>query len=352
MKHKKIVTFILAGSMLSLLTGCKEVNEVLDTVGDQVGNILHSDDSEVLYVKEYSPAGVPPQITYEKVFEKYFHNTTWNYFKGKNDEKVVEFTGYYRRDKKDLKFRMQFLLDEDGEVVQEGKMTVNDIELADVEREYIVKKLFINYADGHGILMEQQEEYDSTEQEEDFSDILQEYEAQQKNTTIAGVQNRTTEQNNWSSNQVQSNIVNNSDAYVEEDREEDEQEDYDTDDSDTDTDEDYDTDDSDTDTDEDYDVEDYDTDDDEEEYILPYSDSCYLSEEDIEGLSAKELRLARNEIYARHGRKFKDKTLQKYFDGKSWYEGEYEPDEFQETWLSLLERKNAAFLLAKEKGKK
>ncbi|MEE0348979.1 MAG: YARHG domain-containing protein [Lachnospiraceae bacterium] len=86
--------------------------------------------------------------------------------------------------------------------------------------------------------------------------------------------------------------------------------------------------------------------------MLPYSDSCYLSEEDIEGLSDKELRLARNEIYARHGRKFKDKTLQKYFDEKSWYEGEYEPDEFQETWLSLLERKNAAFLLAKEKGKK
>lgn len=62
--------------------------------------------------------------------------------------------------------------------------------------------------------------------------------------------------------------------------------------------------------------------------------------------------MARNEIYARHGRKFKDKTLQKYFDEKSWYEGEYEPDEFRETWLSLLERKNAAFLLAKEKGKK
>ena len=339
MKHKKIVTFILAGSMLSLLTGCKEVNEVLDTVGDQVGNILHSDDSEVLYVKEYSPAGVPPQITYEKVFEKYFHNTTWNFFKGKNDEKVVEFTGYYRRDKKDLKFRMQFLLDEDGEVVQEGKMTDNDIELADVEREYIVKKLFINYADGHGILMEQQEEYDSTEQEEDFSEILREYAAQRNDTTASNLQNHTTGQNNWSSNQVQSNTVNNSDAYVEEDREEDEQEDYDTDDSDTDTDEDY-------------DVEDYDTDDDEEEYILQYSDSCYLSEEDIEGLSAKELRLARNEIYARHGRKFKDKTLQKYFDEKSWYEGEYEPNEFRETWLSLLERKNAAFLLAKEKGKK
>lgn len=333
MKHKKIVTFILAGSMLSLLTGCKEVNEVLDTVDDQVGNILHSDDSEVLFIKDASHVG-NAKITYEDVLENYFHNTTWNFFEGEKGEKVVEFTGYFRRDGTDLKFRMQFLLDKDGKTFREGAMTVNDLQLSELQAACIMTTLFYNYADSHNISIEQPDGYDSTEQEEDFSDILQEYEAQQKNTTIAGVQNRTTEQNNWSSNQVQSNIVNNSDAYVEEDSEEDEQEDYDTDDGDMDTDEEY------------------DTDDDEEEYILPYSGSCYLSEEDIEGLSDKELRLARNEIYARHGRKFKDKTLQKYFDEKSWYEGEYEPDEFQETWLSLLERKNAAFLLAKEKGKK
>ena len=320
MKHKKIVTFILAGSMLSLLTGCKEVNEVLDTVDDQVGSILHSDDSEVLFIKDASHVG-NAKITYEDVLENYFHNTTWNHFEGEKGEKIVEFTGYFRRDGKDLKFRMQFLLDKDGKTFREGAMTVNDLQLSELEATCIMTTLFYNYADSHDISIEQPDGYDSTEQEEDFSEILQEYEAQQKNTTVAGVQNRTTGQNNWSSNQVQSNTVNNSDAYVEEDREEDEQEDYD-------------------------------TDDDEEEYILPYSDSCYLSEEDIEGLSAKELRLARNEIYARHGRKFKDKTLQKYFDEKSWYEGEYEPDEFQETWLSLLERKNAAFLLAKEKGKK
>lgn len=317
MKHKKIVTFILAGSMLSLLTGCKEVNEVLDTVDDQVGSILHSDDSEVLFIKDASHVG-NAKITYEDVLENYFHNTTWNHFEG---EKIVEFTGYFRRDGNDLKFRMQFFLDKDGKTFREGAMTVNDLQLSELEATCIMTTLFYNYADSHDISIEQPDGYDSTEQEEDFSEILQEYEAQKKNMTVAGVQNRTTGQNNWSSNQVQSNTVNNSDAYVEEDREEDEQEDYD-------------------------------TDDDEEEYILPYSDSCYLSEEDIEGLSAKELRLARNEIYARHGRKFKDKTLQKYFDEKSWYEGEYEPDEFRETWLSLLERKNAAFLLAKEKGKK
>ena len=41
-----------------------------------------------------------------------------------------------------------------------------------------------------------------------------------------------------------------------------------------------------------------------DDYILPQSSTEVLTEEDIEGLSAEELLLARNEIYARHGRKF------------------------------------------------
>lgn len=337
MKHKKIVACILAGSMLSLMVGCKEVNEVMDTVDDQVGNILHSDDKEVLFIKDASHVG-NAEITYEKVFDDYFHNTTWNYFLGKNNEKVVEFTGYFRRDGNDLKFRMQFLLDENGETFQEGAMTVNDLQLSEFEKVYIMTALFINYADSHDISIEQQQEYNDGEQAsgEDFASILSEYEAKKSNYTTSDVQNSTTVQNNWSNNQVQNNTVaDDSDAYVEDDSAEEEYEDTD-----------------DGTVEEDYDAEDSDENTEEEDYIISYSDSCYLSDEDVEDFSKEELRLARNEIYARHGRKFKDKALQEYFDEKSWYEGEYEPDEFQETCLSLVERKNAAFLLAKEKGEK
>ena len=66
----------------------------------------------------------------------------------------------------------------------------------------------------------------------------------------------------------------------------------------------------------------------ESEYILPYSDSQYYSQSELEALSDEELRLARNEIYARHGRMFDDEELQAYFDSKSWYEGIYTPEEF------------------------
>ncbi len=56
------------------------------------------------------------------------------------------------------------------------------------------------------------------------------------------------------------------------------------------------------------------------EDILPTSSEEYLSEEALWGLTQEELRLARNEIYARHGYIFKDEGLQAYFNSKSWYQ--------------------------------
>ena len=72
------------------------------------------------------------------------------------------------------------------------------------------------------------------------------------------------------------------------------------------------------------------------EYILPNSDSEYYSEADLENLTDWELKLARNEIYARHGRKFKDEQIAAYFESKSWYQPTYEPDEFDALGDSML----------------
>lgn len=54
-------------------------------------------------------------------------------------------------------------------------------------------------------------------------------------------------------------------------------------------------------------------------FILPYSNEYELYEEDLAGLSAKELTYARNEIYARHGYVFKSDELNRYFRSTSWY---------------------------------
>ncbi len=55
------------------------------------------------------------------------------------------------------------------------------------------------------------------------------------------------------------------------------------------------------------------------DFVLPQSASEYVTEEELKGLDAKELRLARNEIYARYGWHFEDEELQAYFESKSWY---------------------------------
>lgn len=44
-----------------------------------------------------------------------------------------------------------------------------------------------------------------------------------------------------------------------------------------------------------------------------------LTEEDLKGLSSEQLRIMRNEIYARNGYIFQDRKLREYFMQKSWY---------------------------------
>ena len=77
------------------------------------------------------------------------------------------------------------------------------------------------------------------------------------------------------------------------------------------------------------------------DYVLPGSSSQYLSASDVKNLSSYQLMIARNEIYARHHRKFDSADLQIYFDKKSWYSGTIEPSDFDEkNELSQIEKKN------------
>lgn len=83
------------------------------------------------------------------------------------------------------------------------------------------------------------------------------------------------------------------------------------------------------------------------EYILPYSDTRYLTEGDVAGLSENEIRIALNEIYARHGRIFQSEDLNAHFSSKSWYEPKYSAEEFSGIESSIMndyEKKNIEFL--------
>lgn len=88
------------------------------------------------------------------------------------------------------------------------------------------------------------------------------------------------------------------------------------------------------------------------DYILPNSDKVYYSRSDFAGLSDWELYVARNEIYARYGREFKNDDLARYFARKSWYVARYTPEEFDSmaSPLNAYEKHNVDELLSYEKS--
>lgn len=90
-----------------------------------------------------------------------------------------------------------------------------------------------------------------------------------------------------------------------------------------------------------------------EEYIFPDSNSRYLSEEEIRSVDADKLKIARNEIFARHGYIFNDEELNQYFNSTSWYQGTVPSDQFDMDWvLNDFEKKNVELISLVEEGNK
>lgn len=87
------------------------------------------------------------------------------------------------------------------------------------------------------------------------------------------------------------------------------------------------------------------------EYILPNSNSEYISYSDLEGLSQTEVSLARNEIYARHGRKFETDSIREYFEMKTWYEPSIDSDNFSESVFNNYEKDNIKTIINYEEEK-
>lgn len=57
----------------------------------------------------------------------------------------------------------------------------------------------------------------------------------------------------------------------------------------------------------------------EEEFLLPESNSRVLEENELSEMTKAQLRIARNEIYARYGWRFESEEFAEYFEGKAWY---------------------------------
>ena len=72
-----------------------------------------------------------------------------------------------------------------------------------------------------------------------------------------------------------------------------------------------------------------------------------LKDETLGDMFAEDLRVLRNELYARHGRIFKDAELQKYFESQPWYKAN--PD-FKDEQLNAIEASNLAKIRSAEES--
>lgn len=86
-------------------------------------------------------------------------------------------------------------------------------------------------------------------------------------------------------------------------------------------------------------------------YVLEDSDRRYLTADELSYMSKFELRLARNEIYARHGRMFDSADLQDYFNSMDWYYGITPAAEFDESVLNEYEKANLILIREIENSK-
>ncbi len=86
-------------------------------------------------------------------------------------------------------------------------------------------------------------------------------------------------------------------------------------------------------------------------YVLPQSNSRYYSSSELNALSKDELRVARNEIYARHGRIFDSADLNAYFNKMPWYRGTVSSSSFSDKVFNTYEKKNIEAIQSAEAKK-
>ena len=91
---------------------------------------------------------------------------------------------------------------------------------------------------------------------------------------------------------------------------------------------------------------------DDNQYLLPDADTYFITEQNISWMSDDQLILARNEFFARRGRKFSTKWIQEYFNKQKWYHGKIEEKLFNGNLFNAYETANVNFIAAYEAKRK
>lgn len=83
-------------------------------------------------------------------------------------------------------------------------------------------------------------------------------------------------------------------------------------------------------------------------YMITTSNSRYIQAEELAGWTAWQLKVARNEIYARHGVIFGEGAIQDHFNTRTWYHGTVQAVNFDSSVFNAYEWANIQTIQAVE----
>lgn len=260
----------------------------------------------VIYVKNGTFADYPDKEIGE-TFEAYFKNSMWREGEKTKDKNIVEFKGTFPFKDEDGKLiwvSMNFIKNNTSNIIDFGKMKINDKEIEDEARSMVLVKVIegdkiefsmetiLDMIKGQDTLKENNvRQKEKKEKKEDKKKKKKEKSKKNKQEKIVKENDLPTETQK---------IVKQPSGNL-------------------------------------------------EEYIIPDSDTRYLMDYDIFYMDKAMLRMARNEIYARYGRMFDSKDLQEYFSSKSWYVPSIPAKEFDESVLNEVEKYNLEVIKKVEK---
>ncbi len=78
-------------------------------------------------------------------------------------------------------------------------------------------------------------------------------------------------------------------------------------------------------------------------YVFMDSDTEYLAEDEVKYVPTEILKIARNEIYARHGYQFTS-DMKTFFENKEWYSGTVSPSNWSDSKLNTYEKANVQLI--------
>ncbi|EJQ42116.1 hypothetical protein IEE_04279 [Bacillus cereus BAG5X1-1] len=128
---KKIMGSIVLSAIL-LAAGCSKddvdeaVNKADKKVKEEVAVATTKDHEHVQQIKTAKLPGYENMMI-EEAFHKFFKNPKWKYFVSKDHEDIVEFTGNCAYQEQEVKAKIQFVLDKEGQTFKLKAMALNDI---------------------------------------------------------------------------------------------------------------------------------------------------------------------------------------------------------------------------------